>query len=139
MDASAGPGVKEKYAANHLAGALRIDMESQLANVGPDAAKGGRHPLPDLTQFAQDLTQLGIGPDSHVVIYDDKNGANAAARFWWMLKSIGHTKVQVLDGGVDAAIAAGYPVSSEVETPSVPEKTYESLTMGTSSFGYGGS
>ena len=127
IDASAGPGVKEKYAAKHLAGALRIDMESQLANVGPDASKGGRHPLPDLTQFAQDLTQLGIGPDSHVIIYDDKNGANAAARFWWMLKSIGHAKVQVLDGGIDAAVAAGFPVSSEVETASTPEKTYDSI------------
>jgi thiosulfate/3-mercaptopyruvate sulfurtransferase len=127
VDASAGPGVKEKYAAKHLAGALRIDMESQLANVGPDAVKGGRHPLPNLTQFAQDLTQLGIGPDSHVVIYDDKNGANAAARFWWMLKSIGHHQVQVLDGGVDAAIAAGFPVSSEPETASAPAKTYDSF------------
>jgi thiosulfate/3-mercaptopyruvate sulfurtransferase len=26
------------------------------------------------------------------VIYDDKQAGNAAARFWWMLKAIGHAK-----------------------------------------------
>jgi thiosulfate/3-mercaptopyruvate sulfurtransferase len=48
------------------------------------------------------LTKLGITNSSHVVIYDDKNGANAAARFWWMLRAIGHEKVQVLNGGLQA-------------------------------------
>jgi thiosulfate/3-mercaptopyruvate sulfurtransferase len=51
------------------------------------------------------------------VVYDDKNGSNAAARFWWMLKSVGHKKVQVLDGGFHAAIKAGFPTSSKTEIP----------------------
>lgn len=127
VDARAGAGAKERYAAGHLEGALFVDLEKQLANVPADASKGGRHPLPDLTQFAQVLTQLGIGPDTHVVVYDDKNGGNAAARFWWMLKAIGHENVQVLDGGLDAAVKAGFPVSSGEETPTTPEKTYETL------------
>ncbi|AXE16320.1 sulfurtransferase [Runella rosea] len=127
VDARAGAGAKDRYAARHLAGALFVDLEKQLANVPADASKGGRHPLPDLMQFAQVLTQLGIGPDTHVVVYDDKNGGNAAARFWWMLKAIGHENVQVLDGGLDAAVNAGFPVSSAEETPSIPEKTYERL------------
>jgi thiosulfate/3-mercaptopyruvate sulfurtransferase len=50
-------------------------------------------------------------------VYDDKNGANAAARFWWMLRSIGHQKVQVLSGGIQAGIQAGFPSSSIVEVP----------------------
>ncbi|MFN8347741.1 MAG: sulfurtransferase [Spirosomataceae bacterium] len=127
VDASAGPGVKEKYAAKHLAGALRADLETQLANVPANAANGGRHPLPEPAQFAEVLKQLGIGPDSHVVIYDDKNGANAAARFWWMLKAIGHAKVQVLDGGMDAAEKAGFPVSSQEEVPAAADTFYETL------------
>ncbi|MCP1384492.1 sulfurtransferase [Runella salmonicolor] len=127
VDARAGAGAKERYAAGHLEGALFVDLEKQLANVPADASKGGRHPLPDLTQFAQVLTQLGIGPDTHVVVYDDKNGGNAAARFWWMLKAIGHENIQVLDGGLDAAVKAGFPVSSGEETPTTPEKTYETL------------
>lgn len=127
VDARAGAGAKERYAAGHLEGALFVDLEKQLANVPADASKGGRHPLPDLSQFAQVLTQLGIGPDTHVVVYDDKNGGNAAARFWWMLKAIGHENVQVLDGGLEAAVKAGFPVSSGEETPATPEKTYEIL------------
>ncbi|WP_428658847.1 sulfurtransferase [Runella sp.] len=127
IDARAGAGAKERYAVKHLAGAMFVDLEKQLANVPTDASNGGRHPLPDLTDFAHVLKQLGIGPESHVIVYDDKSGANAAARFWWMLKAIGHSNVQVLDGGMDAAVAAGFPVSSEEETPTEPAKTYDSL------------
>jgi thiosulfate/3-mercaptopyruvate sulfurtransferase len=46
------------------------------------------------------------------VIYDDKNGANAAARFWWMLRAVGHTNVQVLNGGLQFAENQNYPLSS---------------------------
>ena len=117
IDARAGAGARDRYAAAHLEGALFVDLDTQLANIGPDAAKGGRHPLPDAKQFARVLTELGIMPNSYVVIYDDKNGANAAARFWWMLRAAGHARVQVLDGGLDAAIQAGFRLSSQEETP----------------------
>ncbi len=122
IDASAGS--KERYAKAHLTRALYVDLDKQLANIKPDPSNGGRHPLPDFEQFSKVLKQLGISPQSHVVIYDDKNCSNAAARFWWMLKSIGHNKVQVLDGGYDAAINAGFQISSEVETPLISD-TYE--------------
>jgi thiosulfate/3-mercaptopyruvate sulfurtransferase len=52
-----------------------------------------------------------------VVIYDDVNGANAATRFWWMLKAIGHNNVQVLNGGLNEAERMGFPVNSKIETP----------------------
>ncbi len=116
IDARTGPDATEKYRTEHLAGALFVDLESDLAEKSADAANGGRHPLPGIDKFAQLLGNLGIHPESHVVVYDDKNGANAASRFWWMLKAIGHTKVQVLDGGYDAAVAAGVPVGSGAET-----------------------
>jgi thiosulfate/3-mercaptopyruvate sulfurtransferase len=109
IDARAG--VLEKHPNGHLEGAQPVDLNSQMADIKPNAADGGRHPLPSLAQFAQLLTALGITPLSKIVVYDDKNGANAAARFWWMLKSIGHPHVQILDGGMDAAIAKGYPLS----------------------------
>ena len=110
IDARAGaPDVKDKYLESHLKGALFVDLDHQLADIKPNAAHGGRHPLPEPQKFAEVLMQLGIGPTSHVVVYDDKNGANAAARFWWMMRSIGHEKIQVLDGGMQAAVAAGFP------------------------------
>lgn len=110
IDARSGPDVKVRYAASHLAGALHADLDSDLADIKPNAADGGRHPLPSPAQFSKVLGTLGITPDSQVVVYDDKNGANAAARFWWMLRALGHQQVQVLNGGLNAAIEAGFPL-----------------------------
>ena len=111
-DARSGAGVAERYAAGHLTGAIHVDLENELSQKTGDAAQGGRHPLPPVDVFAGLLGRMGVTPTSHVVIYDDKNGANAAARFWWMLKAAGHDKVQVLDGGWDAAKQAGVPVAT---------------------------
>ena len=112
VDAGAGPGALQSYQATHLEQALYIDLTTQLSAVDEDAANGGRHPLPDPEKFAETLTALGISNNSHIVVYDRKNGSNAAARFWWMLRAIGHEKVQVLNGGLQAAEAAGLPVSA---------------------------
>lgn len=117
VDVRVGPDVLQKYEQQHLKGARFADMETELAHKKPNAADGGRHPLPEINAFAQLLGKLGITPESKVVAYDDKNGANAAARFWWMLRSAGHQNVAVLDGGLDAAIAAGFPVSAGSKTP----------------------
>lgn len=119
LDVRTGADAAEKYKAAHLQGALFVDLETDLAQKETDAAHGGRHPLPDIHKFAALLGQLGISPGSHVVVYDDKQGANAAARLWWMLRAIGHEheQVQVLDGGYDAAVAAGVPVNSGTEQP----------------------
>ncbi len=110
IDASAGS--KERYEEKHLDGALFADVNNDLAHVN-DFSKGGRHPLPHIEPFGKVLGKFGITPERHVIIYDDKNGANAAARFWWMLRAIGHEKVQVVNGGFEAAIHAGFPLSSK--------------------------
>lgn len=115
VDVRTGPDAKAKYTAGHLKAALFVDLDKELADIKPDAANGGRHPLPSPARFSEVLTQLGIQPSSHVIVYDDKNAANAAARFWWMLKAAGHKKVQVIDGGLDAAVNAGFPVNSGAE------------------------
>lgn len=111
FDVSAGS--KPRYDEQHLDGAFYLDLNTDLADI-KDFAVGGRHPLPTFEHFAQLLGRYGITKDTHVIVYDDKNGSNAAARFWWMLKSIGHDKVQVLNGGYTAAINAGFAVNSEV-------------------------
>ena len=115
IDARSGKNAKANYEEKHLDGALFIDLESQLAEIKEDASNGGRHPLPKIENFAKTLSDLGISEKSHVVIYDDKNGSNAAARFWWMLKAVGHEKVQVLNGGLQAAEKSHFPTSTKTE------------------------
>lgn len=104
----------ELYAAGHLAGALHADLEEALSTArepGFDPAKGGRHPLPALQTWAARLGAWGIGPETPVVAYDAAGGGNAAARLWWMLRAVGHEQVAVLDGGLQAAQAAGLAVT----------------------------
>jgi thiosulfate/3-mercaptopyruvate sulfurtransferase len=112
-DVRSGPSAKGDYARGHLPGAIFIELEHELSAASGDAACGGRHPLPDPRTFAARLGVWGIDRESHVVAYDDQNGANAAARLWWMLRALGHERVQVLDGGLKAAVAAGLTLTSE--------------------------
>lgn len=112
LDVRTGTDVHAHYAHQHLAHAIFVDLETALAHKTADPAQGGRHPLPAVEDFAKLLGEWGIDAHSHVVIYDDKNGSNAAARCWWMLRSAGHAHTQVINGGLQAALAAGYPTRS---------------------------
>ncbi|RXM52257.1 MULTISPECIES: sulfurtransferase [unclassified Chryseobacterium] len=103
LDARIGKDVKQNYLEKHIKGARFVDLDKDLAEIGEDAAFGGRHPLPAPGKFAETLSNLGISENSHIVVYDDKNGSNAAARAWWMLRSFGFKNVQVLDGGIQSA------------------------------------
>lgn len=120
IDARNGKEAKADYAKEHLDGAIHVDLNLQLSDI-KDAANGGRHPLPSVNQFAKTLAELGISEESHVVVYDDLNGANAASRLWWMLRSIGHEKVQVLNGGFQTAIKNGFLANDKVVLPNKVE------------------
>jgi thiosulfate/3-mercaptopyruvate sulfurtransferase len=54
--------------------------------------------------FKKTLFQKGISPNQHLIVFDEKQNANAASRLWWMFKAIGHEKVQVLNGGFQKEI-----------------------------------
>lgn len=98
------------YAQGHLPGALYVDLNRDLSELGRTGH--GRHPLPDSDAFAARLGAWGIGPQTDVVIYDAGDGSMAAARLWWLLRLIGHARVRVLDGGFAAWQAAGLPVTA---------------------------
>lgn len=114
FDVRTGSNAKENYIKKHLEYSVFVDLNSDLAEID-DPKNGGRHPLPKFEDFIKILGKLGIDKNSHVVIYDDKNGANAAARFWWMLRAVGHKNVQVLNGGLPVAQNQNYSLSSVEE------------------------
>ncbi|MEG1590902.1 sulfurtransferase [Chryseobacterium sp.] len=116
LDVRTGKDSYQNYLNQHIKNARFVDLDKDLAETNENAAFGGRHPLPNFQKFAETVSRLGISEDSHVVIYDDKNGANAAARAWWMLKSFGFESVQVLDGGIQQAEKGGLVFSSGEET-----------------------
>jgi thiosulfate/3-mercaptopyruvate sulfurtransferase len=99
------------YAAGHLPGAIHLDLDDDLSDPEGYGAPG-RHPLPDPNVFADELEAAGIGDGDLVVAYDDVGGW-VAARLWWMLDVLGHERVAVLDGGIDAWLAAGGELTTE--------------------------
>ncbi|HEX9866866.1 MAG TPA: sulfurtransferase [Acidimicrobiia bacterium] len=100
------------YEEGHLPGAVFVDLDRDLAAV----EGSGRHPLPSVSGFRETLGRLGVGRESHVVVYDDVSGG-VAARMWWMLRSIGHHEVKLLDGGLQAWVGMGYPLVPGRVTP----------------------
>jgi len=94
---------EQQYLEAHIPGAVRADLERHLSarQGAPDAASGGRHPLPARATFAAWLASIGFKADMQAVVYD-RQGANYCGRLWWMLKWLGHEAVAVLDGGLQA-------------------------------------
>ncbi|MEN4944847.1 sulfurtransferase [Pseudomonas proteolytica] len=109
------------YAEGHIEGAQYADLERHLS--GP-VTKGvtGRHPLPAPQALVQQLQAWGINADSEIVLYDDGPGAYAA-RAWWLLAWLGKRDgVSILDGGLKAWHAAGFPLS--LDAPSTEPGTF---------------
>ncbi|MDP1858919.1 MAG: sulfurtransferase [Gemmatimonadaceae bacterium] len=112
------------WAQGHLHGARYANCDEHLSSAslpGHDPARGGRHPLPSLDDWCRTLGEWGIAPSTRVVVYDEQAGANSASRAWWMLRSVGHEHVAVLDGGLPAAVAAGLVLTTApAELSSLP-------------------
>jgi thiosulfate/3-mercaptopyruvate sulfurtransferase len=102
------------YASGHIPGAVRIDLDQDLA--APKTGSNGRHPLPAPDVAAVRFAAKGVRRDRAIVLYDDA-GHNYSVRAWWMLRWLGHPDVALLDGGYPAWVAAGGAVDRE---PAVP-------------------
>ncbi len=100
-DPSAG---EQAYQAGHIPSAFYLHLDDDLSS--PIQADTGRHPLPDIKNFANKLAAYGLNRNTQVFVYDDNSGA-FAGRTWWLLRWLGHEAVAVLDGGLTAWIAAG--------------------------------
>lgn len=100
-DPSAG---EQAYQAGHIPSAFYLHLDDDLSS--PIQADTGRHPLPDIKNFANKLAAYGLNRNTQVFVYDDNSGA-FAGRTWWLLRWLGHEAVAVLDGGFTAWIAAG--------------------------------
>jgi thiosulfate/3-mercaptopyruvate sulfurtransferase len=108
------------YQEQHIPGAYYADLNKDLSSHAPERrASGGRHPLPTREDFALWLAQKGLNADTQVVVYD-RNGMNYCGRLWWMIKWCGHLAVAVLDGGLQAWKADGYPLEQGPEPQATP-------------------
>jgi len=105
----AAPG---EYYDAHVPGAVYVDWTIDITD--PDDPVPAQVALPD--RFSAIMGSLGIGDDTHVVVYDH-TGGQFATRLWWALTFYGHDRVSVLDGGWAKWTAEGRPTTTEVPEP----------------------
>ncbi|WP_040208437.1 sulfurtransferase [Neobacillus jeddahensis] len=104
---------ENEYKRDHLPGAVFFDLEQDLS--GMVKKHSGRHPLPKVEDLVLKLEQAGISNNTIVIAYDNGEGAYAA-RFWWLLRYLGHVNVYVLDGGYSRWQKGKLPVSANIPT-----------------------
>lgn len=97
-----------RYTEGHIAGARWVD--SKRTQFGQPPAPGL---LPPVEQLENLFAELGHHPEAVYVVYDDEGGG-WAGRFIWLLDVIGHQRYHFLNGGLQAWLADGLPVTQEV-------------------------
>lgn len=89
----------EAFLEGHIPGAAQIDWPAlEIVETSDEAMLAWQ---PEVEAI---LTQLGIERGDTVVVYD--GGSFIAPRLWWILHQLGHEDVRVLDGGLEAWVAA---------------------------------
>lgn len=96
----------------HIPGAQFVDLDDISDLTSPYV-----NMMPDADRFAAEIGRLGIGNDTHVVVY---NSNYVSARLWWMFRHFGHDRVSILDGGLQAWVNAGLPVETGPARPVPP-------------------
>jgi thiosulfate/3-mercaptopyruvate sulfurtransferase len=95
------------YRRGHVPGAVHLDVNDVRI-----AVREGGYRLPTPAEGAPLLGGLGLTPATHVVVYDDSGGLHAA-RLFFTLEVLGHRRVSLLDGGIQAWRRAGLPERRE--------------------------
>jgi thiosulfate/3-mercaptopyruvate sulfurtransferase len=102
------------YEEGHIPGAVKLHWKEDLQ----DAVE---RDLVEQAQFESLMGSRGIGNDTTVVLYGDKNNWFAAYAYWY-LKIYGHQDVRLLDGGRQKWIDEGRELTTEA--PSISPSTY---------------
>jgi len=97
------------YEEGHIPGAVKLHWRDDLQDpVERD--------LVDKASFEELLGRLGIGNDTTVVVYGDRNNWFAAYAYWY-LKIYGHEDVRIVDGGRQKWIDEGRDLTADVPSP----------------------
>jgi thiosulfate/3-mercaptopyruvate sulfurtransferase len=102
------------YGTGHIPGAVNIDWVNDLNDPLVRDYLDGEH-------FARLLSAKGIGPDTTVVFYGDKNNWWACYAFW-VFQLFGHINARIMDGGRNKWVAEGRDLTKD--KPTYPAVTY---------------
>jgi thiosulfate/3-mercaptopyruvate sulfurtransferase len=97
------------YEEGHIPGAVKLHWREDLQDpVERD--------IVDRETFESVLGERGIGNETSVILYGDKNNWFAAYAYWY-LKVYGHGDVRILDGGRQKWIDEGRELTTDVPSP----------------------
>ncbi len=102
------------YDEGHIPGAVKLHWRDDLQDPV-------RRDVVEQAEFERLLGERGIGNDTTVVLYGDKNNWFAAYAYWY-LKLYGHADVRILDGGRQKWIDEGCELTTDA--PDVQPATY---------------
>ena len=110
----------DDYAIGHIPGAISFGKRCKKA-LRDKTSRVFR----DSTKYEKLLGKVGIGNDTHVVLYGEHIATDTvrdSAIAFWILEYLGHDKVHVLNGGIDAWKNAAYSLTPK---PTIkPEKKF---------------
>ena len=98
------------YRRAHIPGAVGISVHPDLK------ASDNSGLVMDAAEFEQLARRLGISNDTPIVLYDD-NASLHATRVWWVFDLYGHSDVRIVDGGFNAWLDEGWPLTSAPASP----------------------
>jgi thiosulfate/3-mercaptopyruvate sulfurtransferase len=103
------------YEEGHIPGAVKLHWRDDLQDpVERD--------IVDKETFERVLGERGIGNETSVILYGDKNNWFAAYAYWY-LKVYGHGDVRILDGGRQKWIDEGRELTTDAPSPSAQSYT----------------
>lgn len=94
----------QKYKKSHIPGSAFIDIQNNLSVKSSPYS----FTIPGFSELKNTFEKLGIGDEFHIILYS-RNGIQWATRVWWLLFSLGFTKVSILDGGYKEWKRLGLP------------------------------
>ena len=100
------------YVQYHIPGAVFLNYEWIIHAEPPRMGL-----LPSHRQLDNVFSAIGIGPDTHVIAYDDEGGGRAC-RLLWTLECVGHSQFSLLNGGLHSWSNEGHEVTSHINWPS---------------------
>jgi thiosulfate/3-mercaptopyruvate sulfurtransferase len=100
-----------EFAEAHIPGARFLDV-----NRVADRNNPAPHMLPSAADFGAAMTELGVGRDDRIIVYDN-SPLRTAARGWFMFRHFGAERVAILDGGFQKWRSEGRPVESGEARP----------------------
>jgi thiosulfate/3-mercaptopyruvate sulfurtransferase len=103
------PGAE--FRESHIPGARFLDI-----NAVADRSNPAPHMLPSADDFGRAMTEIGVGRDDRIVVYDN-SPLRTAARGWFMFRHFGAERVAILDGGFQKWRREGRPVESGEARP----------------------